>query len=327
MSGQRAARGFPLTETAPDKEILEHLNLLKKGRLTNAAILLFGKEPQRFLISSEVKCAHFHGTEVHKPIPSYQVYKGTAFEVTDQALNFVLSKIDLAVGTRAKSVQVPVEYELPPDVVREAIVNAVAHRDYSSNGSVQVMLFSDRLEVWNPGALPPSLTLDKLRKPHSSFPANPLLAESLYLAKYIERMGTGTRDMIQDCRNAGLLEPDFSLTDGFVTTVYRKFGRAFEAVGGKIEPESSTQSPTQSPTQSIDPVFRLLFALQNGEKTSSDLRTILKIKHRPTFRANYLHPVLREKLIEYTIPEKPNSRLQKYRLTKKGADYLKKHRK
>ena len=234
----REARGFPFREKAPVIEVLEHLNLLKKGKPTNAAILLFGKRPQRFLISSEVKCAHFHGTEAHKPIPFYQVYKGTSFEVTDQALNFVLSKIDLAVGTRSKSVQAPVAYEIPPDVIREAIVNAVAHRDYTSNGSVQVMLFSNRLEVWNPGSLPPSLTLDKLRKPHSSVPANPLLAESLYLAKYIERMGTGTRDMIQDCKNAGLAEPEFSLTDGFVTTVYRKPGRAFEMV--------STQSSTQS---------------------------------------------------------------------------------
>jgi len=316
----REARGFPFRESSPAKEVLEHLNLLRKGKLTNAAILLFGKEPQRFLISSEVKCAHFHGTEVHKPIPFYQVYKGTAFEATDRALNFVLSKIDLAVGTREKSVQAPVEYEIPPDVVREAIVNAVAHRDYTSNGSVQVMLFSDRLEVWNPGALPPSLTLDKLRRPHSSVPANPLLAESLYLAKYIERMGTGTRDMIQDCRNAGLLEPKFSLTDGFVTTIYRKPGRAFEAVGGK--PESGLA--TQSPTQSSDPVVRLLSLLQSGEKTASELRTILKLKHRPTFRTNYLHPAFRKKFIEYTVPDKPNSRLQKYRLTKKGLEYLKK---
>ncbi|MFA4981454.1 MAG: DUF4062 domain-containing protein [Candidatus Omnitrophota bacterium] len=316
----RETRGFPLRESAQPKEVLEQLNLLRKGKPTNAAILLFGKEPQRFLISSEVKCAHFHGTEAHKPIPSYQVYKGTAFEVTDQALNFVLSKIDLAVGTRAKSVQAPVEYEIPPDVVREAIVNAVAHRDYTSNGSVQVMLFSNRLEVWNPGTLPPSLTLDKLRKPHSSVPANPLLAESLYLAKYIERMGTGTRDMIQDCRNAGLAEPDFSLTDGFVTTVYRKPGRAFEAVGGKRQSES----PTQSPTQSIDPVIRILDALRRGNRTAGDLRSTLGIKHRPTFRTNYLHPALKEKLIEYTIPNKPTSRLQKYRLTKKGAEYLRK---
>ncbi len=319
-----AERGFPLRESSPIKEILEHLNLLKDGKPTNAAILLFGKHPQRFLISSEVKCAHFHGKEVGKPIPFYQVYKGTAFELTDQALNFVLSKIDLAVGTRAKSVQAPVAYEIPPDVIREAIVNAIAHRDYTSNGSIQVMLFQDRLEVWNPGTLPPTLTLAKLRQPHSSVPANPLIAESLYLAKYIERMGTGTRDMIHDCKMAGLVEPEFSLTDGFVATVYRKPGRAFDAVGGKRQLDLSTQSPTQSPTQSVDPVIRLLEALRQGEKKAGDLRANLKIKHRPTFRTNYLHPALKEKLIEYTIPSRPNSRLQKYRLTKKGMEYLKK---
>lgn len=132
-----------------------HLNLLDTGRPVNAAVLLFARLPQRFLISSAVKCAHFHGTEVAKPIPSYQVYKGTAFEPVDQAVDFVLSKINLAVGTRTEGTQVPVTYEIPPEVVREAIVNAVAHRDYTSNGSVQVMRFADRLEIWNPGTLPP----------------------------------------------------------------------------------------------------------------------------------------------------------------------------
>ena len=95
----RRARQFPLTEDAAPEELLEHLNLLNDARLTNAAVLLFGKAPQRFLISSEIKCAHFHGTEVAKPIPSYQVYKGTAFELVDQAVDFVLSKIALSVGT------------------------------------------------------------------------------------------------------------------------------------------------------------------------------------------------------------------------------------
>ena len=99
----RRSRGFPLSEDTPPAQVLEHLNLLKKGLPTNAAILLFGTEPQRFLISSEVKCAHFHGTEVRKPIPSYQVYKGTAFDLVDQAVDFVLSKINLAVGTREKA--------------------------------------------------------------------------------------------------------------------------------------------------------------------------------------------------------------------------------
>ena len=132
--------------------------------------------------------------------------------------SFLFEDLLLLNFTRAESAEVPVTYELPPEVVREAIVNAVAHRDYTSTGSVQVMLFADRLDVWNPGTLSPSLTLEKLRKPHGSFPANPLMAESLYLAKYIERMGTGTGDMITFCGNAGLREPMFSLTDGFVVS-------------------------------------------------------------------------------------------------------------
>ena len=67
-------------------------------------------------------------------------------------------------------------------------MNAVAHRDYTSNGSVQVMVFADRVEICNPGSLPPSLTLAQLRQPHVSVPANPLLAEPLYLAQSIERL-------------------------------------------------------------------------------------------------------------------------------------------
>ena len=66
--------------------------------------------------------------------------------------------------------------------------------------------------------MPFTLTLEKLRHPHGSVPGNPLLAEPLYLTKYIERMGTGTGDMIERCRNVGLAEPEFSLTDGFVIT-------------------------------------------------------------------------------------------------------------
>jgi len=85
----RHERGFPLPAKSSPRELLTHLNLLAGGRPTHAAILLFGRQPQRFLISSEVKCAHFHGTQVAKPIPSYQVYKGSVFDLVDQAVDFV----------------------------------------------------------------------------------------------------------------------------------------------------------------------------------------------------------------------------------------------
>ena len=96
-----------------------------------------------------------------------------------------------------------------PTRSREAIVNALAHRDYHSNASVEVRLFADRLEIWNPGVLPGTLTLEDLHGDHASVPNNPLLAESLYLARYIEKVGSGTQRMIELCAEAGLPEPDF----------------------------------------------------------------------------------------------------------------------
>jgi len=151
-----------------------------------------------------------------------QVYGGDLFEQADQTRDFVLAKINRAIGTRAASNIAPATYELPPDAVGEAVINAIAHRDYYSNASVEVRLFADRLEVWNPGALPGTLTLDDLREAHPSVPNNPLVAESLYLTRYIERVGSGTQAMIELCREAGLPEPDFALRAGsFVITLWR----------------------------------------------------------------------------------------------------------
>ena len=227
----RGKRGFPLPADSALETILTHLNLLDNNRVTNAALLLFGKKPQRFFITSEVKCAHFHGYDVVKPIPAYQVYKGDVFQLVNQAVDFVLSKVDVSVGTREESNQVPIQYELPRAAVSEAIVNAIAHRDYTNNGSVQVMLFKDRLEIWNPGTLPLGLSPAKLRKPHRSIPANPLLAEPMYLAGYIERMGTGTGDIIRLCDEAGLNEPEFIQEEDFKTIIWRTLKSTVEVTG------------------------------------------------------------------------------------------------
>lgn len=307
----RRARGFPLPEDSKPRDVLTHLNLLDRGRPTHSAILLFGNKPQRFLISSEVKCAHFHGTEVAKPIPSYQVYKGTVFELVDQAVDFVMSKIDRWIGTRSESAQAPTVYELPREVVAEAIVNAVAHRDYVSNGSVQVMLFADRLEVWNPGTLPPSLTLEKLRQPHGSVPHNPLLAEPLYLAKYIERMGTGTGDMINRCRDAGLAEPEFDLTDGFVATIRRKATLAPEKV---VSPDGTKLALSRHQVE--------ILRICRKDSALVDLMAVTGRSDRTKFRDQVLKPLLEAELIEMTIPDKPRSSKQKYRLTDKGLAML-----
>ena len=132
LDRSRRYRNFGLSETTPHADLLTHLNLLDGGVPSHAAVLLFGNNPQRFLTTSEVKCAHFHGIQVRKPIPSYHIYKGTVFDMADQAVDFVMSKIDCSVGQREQGPQAPVEYEIPQFVVAEGIVNAIAHRDYSS---------------------------------------------------------------------------------------------------------------------------------------------------------------------------------------------------
>ena len=218
----RRERGFPLKSNTTTHALLIHLNLLDNRRPTNAAMLLFGMNPQRFHRTAETKCIHCHGTHYRRPFASLQVYGGDLFEQANQARDFVLAKINRAVGTRATSIQAPATYELPPDAVGEAIVNAIAHRDYHSNASIEVRLFADRLEVWNPGALPGTLTLDDLRDSHPSVPNNPMIAESLYLTRYIEKVGSGTQRMIELCREANLPEPDFELRAGsFVVTLWR----------------------------------------------------------------------------------------------------------
>ncbi|MEI8248320.1 MAG: ATP-binding protein [Lentisphaerota bacterium] len=202
--------------------VLQHFNLLRNGQPVNAAMLLFGCDPSRFFNNAQVHCFHFHGTEKRKPIASQQPYGGTLFEVIDQAVEFVLAKIDRRVGTRAASSQAPVEFEVPRSVITEAVVNAVTHRDYRSAGFVQVLLFADRIEVWNPGALPPGLTPELLREPHGPIPRNPLIAEPLFRVQYVEKAGTGTTDMISDCLDAGLPEPEFRQSGPhFVTTIWR----------------------------------------------------------------------------------------------------------
>lgn len=218
----RQARQFPLPETTLVPDLLAHLHLLSGVQPTNAALLLFGRDPQRFFPAAEVRCMHFHGTQIQRPVPFYRIFKGPLFEQVDNAVDFVLSKLNHSVGTRAESSQAPVRYEIPPDVIREAIVNAIAHRDYTSLGAVQVSVFADRVEVWNPGVLPPPLTPESLRHPHGSQARNPRICEVLFLARYIEKYGTGTLMMIRESLEHDLPEPDFVMRGGeFTITLWR----------------------------------------------------------------------------------------------------------
>ena len=169
-------------------------------------------------------------------------------------------------------------------------------------GDPLMQRFADRLEAWNHGRLPESLTLAMLREPHGSVPGNPLLAEPLYLTQYIERMGTGTRDMIRRCEDAGLPGPEFAVRDGFVTTIRRSFGP---------RPESRPESLE----------MRVLGALRGQPCSKAELSTVLGHKTISGQLNKVIRLLLAEQHIAYTRPDRPRSRLQRYRLTEKGAAF------
>ena len=317
----REVRQFPLTYSEENiPQILHSLHLMTEdGKIKNAALLLFAKDVQKWFVSATVKCAHFYGTKMTKPIASMQIYGGTVFDQVDMAVTFVMSRIDQRVGERIHSNQVDVTPELPAQAVREAIVNAVVHRDYTSTGSVQVMLFKDRLEVWNPGRLPAGMTIERIKGIHRSRPVNPTLANPVYLTGYIEQMGTGTTDIIERCEHAGLRTPQFTQDEDFTTILWRPMGQTIDKVTDQVVGQVTGQVAGQVTGQ----VKKLVETVRGDTKSRDEIMSLLSLKGRDNFRINYLIPAIEAGYLTMLYPDKPNSSNQAYYLTPKGLDLLK----
>ena len=217
----RSKRAFPLPEDTEPEKLLRHLRMFRDEKPTNAALLLFAKDPQYFFPTAIVKCAWFLTNEVVKPIEDYKTFEGDVLDQITQATSWTMSKLSLRYGVRDLSPQNETEFEIPRSVIFETIVNAVAHRDYNSTGSVQVSVFPNRIVVRNPGTLPVELTKADLMKEHGSYPHNPYLAEAVFQAGFIDKYGTGITENIRKMQEAHLLAPDIDLSAEFVTTIWR----------------------------------------------------------------------------------------------------------
>jgi predicted HTH transcriptional regulator len=200
---------------------------LRRSGRTNQ--LLFGREPQRHFVQSAVRCARFKGDEaVH--FLDMKVIEGSVIEQVEEAMTFVKRHISMA--AEIKDLEREERWEYPLDAVREAITNAVCHRDYAETGNVQVRIFDHGLEVWNPGTLPAGLTVEDLRRTHESKPRNKLIARAFFLIRYIEQFGTGTGRMIEDCRKAGLPELQFECRAGSFRVAFQRAVSVEERLAG-----------------------------------------------------------------------------------------------
>ena len=214
--------------------------------------------------------------------------------------------------------------EYPMEAVREAITNAVMHRDWFFDGAnVFVELYADRIEVISPGSLPKGLTLADLGR--KSIRRNPLIADLLHRIDFIEKAGTGIQRIRDGAREQECPEPEFE-ADRFVTVTFRPNPVVREVSGDdRITPQVTpevTGQVTGQVAEEAAPEVRLLRVL-SGEMTRQDIQEALGLKHRDHFNQAYLLPALQAGLIEMTIPDKPRSSKQRYRLTPAGSEYLK----
>ena len=218
----RHKRGLNINESDPVEGVLLRLKLLKAGKPTNGAVLLFGKDPQRRFIQSEVKCIRFKGVDVTEEMIDLRTVAGDVFDQLIEAEKFIFNNIALSAWIEEGKMQRQERWEYPPKAIREALANAICHRDYETTSKVQVRIFDDRMEFWNPGRLPEGWTVETLKRVHESIPRNPLIAKQFFWVKYIEEVGTGTNKIIEWCIDWGLPEPEFEFTGTSLVVTFRK---------------------------------------------------------------------------------------------------------
>ncbi len=214
---------LPFLNPENPEQTLQNLDLFGDGRLKNAAVLLFGRHPQRLFPLAQVRIGIIRGTEI---LDSHD-FRGTLWQQLDGAMERFRQVLKVRFDIRVEDpslegLQRREVWEYPLDALREAVANALIHRDYTYPADIQIRMEEDRLEIWSPGELPPPLTPEMLYGPHSSVLRNSLIAQVFYFAGIIERWGTGTTRIIRLCREQGLPEPEFNNWQGGVRVVFLK---------------------------------------------------------------------------------------------------------
>ena len=198
--------------TEPD-DVLEALSLVSRGRMCNGAVVLFGRDPARIYPQTQVHVAHFR-SERRDEIEDSRTLRGNAFELVERLWDFVTAHMPIR-SSLNRGHQREDRPAYPVGALREALMNAIVHRDYAAySGSVSVTMYSDRIEVWNPGRLPEGIHTSELKRGTVSRPHNPDIAHVFYLRGLVERLGIGTRRIADECREAGLPEPQWEEVSG-----------------------------------------------------------------------------------------------------------------
>ena len=201
------------------EQLLENLNLIEEGNLKRAAILLFHPNPEKFITGAYVKIGYF---QREADLVFQDEVHGNLIEQVEKTIELLFTKYIKAIISYEGIHRVET-YEYPKEAVREALLNAIAHKDYSGLTPIQIRVYRDKLMIWNEGTLPENWTLEKLLQSHSSRPYNPDIANAFFRCGYVESWGRGVRIMAELCEAQGLPQPFYNIDGSYFWIEFRDF--------------------------------------------------------------------------------------------------------
>ena len=309
----------PVGRSLPD--LLDRFGVRRNGQILRAAVVLFGKTFMPDYPQCELRMARFRGLDKTEFLDQRQI-RGPAFKLLEEAELFCQRHFPLPGRIEPGKLQRVDRPLIPPGAMREILVNAFIHRDYTiAGGAVSLAIFDDRVEVWSAGRYPTGITAEMLTRAHPSVQRNPLIAEVFYRAGLIEKWGRGTNRVAEMCKAAGVAQPEFTEIGGAAVVTFRTdAGLTRRQLESRPEsrPDSRPESRPESRLESAGGALesRVVAALKDRALARSELARALGQKGVPGQFKKAVSALLARGIIEYTIPEKPGSRLQKYRLVK-----------
>lgn len=204
--------------TEKNINILENLRLTEKPYLKRASILLFHPDPEKYFTGAYIKIGYF---QTDTELIFQDEVKGNLFEQVEKTIEILFTKYIKAIISYEGIHRVET-YEYPKDAVREAILNALAHKDYSMGVPIQISVYDNKLMIWNYGQLPEDWTIENLMQKHSSIPYNPDIANTFFRAGLVESWGRGTIKIIEQCKEHGLPKPEFENSGKDFWVIFRK---------------------------------------------------------------------------------------------------------
>jgi len=296
-------------------EILDRLGLRKDGRIFRAAQILYGTRFSSDYPQALLKLGRFKGTTITGDILDNRQDHMHAFAMVREAMAWLQRTMPLSARFPVGRIEREDRFPVPTAALREAILNAVMHRDYSdASGYVAIAVFDDRIEVRSIGRLPTGITAADLSGPHPSKPPNPLIAEAFHRTGAVEVWGRGTNRVIDECLHHGIDAPTFEERSGMVVVTFR----------AAIAPEAAIETSRHQVGTKLALSRQQVLVLESS-RSARPLAELIELcgrSDRTKFRNDVLKPLLETGWLEMTIPDKPRSSKQRYRTTAAGMQAL-----